>query len=271
MKHSVSPCAPLTGHDSPSRHDPLAGRDPLSEQLQFAEHCHPTQHGILPAQGGLYPILDADWLATSAPTWLQADHPEHLAERLQACAIPLVQLRCKGSGGEQYEFMARWMAALRAKAPQVAVIVNDRVDLALALAADGVHVGQEDLPVAVCRRLLGAHKIIGLSTHSLTEITAAATSGADYIGFGPIFPTRSKADAHTVQGIMALAAACRTSTLPLVAIGGIDSKGIQSVAQAGAWAAAMISGWFATDGSTDCLEQLAAAWRHPDSINVPSS
>ncbi|MBF0154409.1 MAG: thiamine phosphate synthase [Magnetococcales bacterium] len=212
----------------------------------------------LPACGGIYPILDSAWLEGHAPAWLQGDGPERLARRLNDLSISLVQLRCKGSGGEQHRFMARWMAALRAEAPGVAVIINDRLDLALALAADGVHVGQEDLPVAVCRRLLGQERIVGLSTHTLDEVAAAAGSGADYIGFGPVFATQTKSDALTARGCATLALACQKSSLPLVAIGGIDLQGVQDVVRAGAWGAAIISGCFKTDGS-DALAELAAA------------
>ncbi|MBF0175389.1 MAG: thiamine phosphate synthase [Magnetococcales bacterium] len=212
-----------------------------------------------PSQGGLYPILDFAWLARHAPSWLQGDGPERLARKLGASSISLVQLRCKGSGLEQYHFMTRWVSALRSAAPTTAIIINDRVDLALALEADGVHVGQDDLPVAVCRRLLGRERIIGLSTHTLDEVAAAQQSGADYIGFGPIFATHTKADALTARGIAALATACRHTALPLVAIGGIDLKGLQEVAQTGAWGAALISGWFKPDGR-DALTEAVAAW-----------
>ncbi|MBF0425908.1 MAG: thiamine phosphate synthase [Magnetococcales bacterium] len=209
--------------------------------------------------GGLYPILDAAWLEGHAPFWLQGDHPEQLARRLRAVGVALVQLRCKGSGDAQYRFMARWMGALRTAAPGVRVIVNDRLDIALDLAADGVHVGQEDLPVAVCRRLLGRERLIGLSTHTLDEVVVAATSGADYIGFGPVFATRTKADALDARGTETLAAACRATPLPVAAIGGIDQAGIGAVAKAGAWSAAMISGCFNADGG-DLLDALLAAW-----------
>jgi len=120
-------------------------------------------------------------------------------------------------------------------------IVNDRVDIALICGADGVHLGQDDIPVAEARRLLGPSKLIGVSTHNVAEAQEAASSGADYISFGPVFLTKTKKDAQSPKGCAALREIRNATTLPIVAIGGIDEQNMFEVFAAGANAVAMIS------------------------------
>lgn len=172
------------------------------------------------------------------------DHatPKDIARFLGGSTISSVQLRCKGTGREAFLFASLWMQALRTHSPHITVMINDHVALALALKADGVHVGQDDMPVALCRQLLGPDKIIGLSTHSAEEVVAANRSDADYIGFGPVFATHSKPDAQPAQGLASLADVCRLSQKPVVAIGGIHLSQMEAVAASGASAIAMISG-----------------------------
>lgn len=121
----------------------------------------------------------------------------------------------------------------------VRVIVNDRVDLALAGGADGVHLGADDLPVAVARRLLGPDALVGATTRSLADIERARGEGADHVGLGPLFPTRTKEVAHPPLGLERFAAIARASPLPVVGIAGITCSTIGQVAAAGAWAAAV--------------------------------
>lgn len=104
------------------------------------------------------------------------------------------------------------------------LLINDRIDVALAVDADGVHLGGHSLPAAVARTLLGPDKLIGVSTHNPAEIAAAAEAGADFVTFGPVFATPSKAAYGPPQGLAALAAACRTSRLPVFALGGIRTE-----------------------------------------------
>ncbi|HTU02129.1 MAG TPA: thiamine phosphate synthase [Candidatus Sulfotelmatobacter sp.] len=121
-------------------------------------------------------------------------------------------------------------------------VVNDRVDLALAADADGAHVGQEDLPAAVARGLLGGGRLLGVSTHSVEQARAAREAGADYIGFGPLFPTGSKATGYTSRGLAGLAAVrAAVGDLPILAIGGITLETARDVIRAGATAPAVIS------------------------------
>jgi thiamine-phosphate pyrophosphorylase len=123
----------------------------------------------------------------------------------------------------------------------VTLIVNDRCDLVLSCSASGVHLGQEDLPPAAARVVLGPNKIIGYSTHSLRQVHRASGLPVQYIGFGPVYATSSKKNSSPVVGISGLARACRASTKPVVAIGGIGLDQVRQVLQAGAASAAVIS------------------------------
>lgn len=197
--------------------------------------------------GAIYPILDAHALKRRHitpdlfTTYLQSPPPSSVSIFHH---VHHVQLRCKEmSRDAEEQFMRRWMTALRRDAPHLQIILNDRADLVSSLEADGVHVGQQDISVADCRKIIGPNRKIGLSTHTLEEVHAAASSGADYIGFGPVFPTTTKKNPEPVQGLDNLAKACQESSLPVVAIGGIGIRQIPSVVEAGASAIALVSGW----------------------------
>lgn len=124
----------------------------------------------------------------------------------------------------------------------VLFIVNDSIDLALAVAADGVHVGQDDLPVGIVRRLVGENMIVGLSTHNLNQVTQAEAEGvADYIGLGPIYATATKLDAAAEVGVDMVRHAAAQTRLPIVAIGGIKADNIAPVKEAGASLFAVVS------------------------------
>jgi thiamine-phosphate pyrophosphorylase len=122
-----------------------------------------------------------------------------------------------------------------------AFIINDDIDLALLVEADGVHVGQEDLPVAAVRRLVGENTAIGLSTHSAKEAEAARAQGADYIGVGPIFATQTKDDVCAPVGLEYLDFVARKMDIPFVAIGGIKEHNLPEVAAHGARCVAMVT------------------------------
>ena len=123
----------------------------------------------------------------------------------------------------------------------VTLIVNDRVDVAVATDADGVHLGQDDFPLALARKLLGENRIIGGSAASLEEAQKCFAEGADYIGFGPVYPTASKADADPVTGIKLLKQTVEAISLPIIAIGGISADNTPEVIRAGARGIAVIS------------------------------
>jgi thiamine-phosphate diphosphorylase len=163
-----------------------------------------------------------------------------VAVALLAAGIRLIQLRDKhASSGELYA-SAQGVAACVRKAGGI-FIVNDRADVALALDADGVHVGQDDLPVESARALLGPGKLSGFSTHVLEQVRQADRSTADYVAFGPIFPTASKANPDAVVGLEGLREARQATRKPLVAIGGITLENARAVIEAGANSVAVIS------------------------------
>jgi len=128
-----------------------------------------------------------------------------------------------------------------AAAHNMTLILNDRSDLVLATGLSGVHLGQEDLPPEAARALLGKKRIIGYSTHTVAEVRRSINLPVDYIGFGPVYATATKTDARGATGLKKLAAACRTASVPVVAIGGIGLKEIRPVLEAGAASAAVIS------------------------------
>jgi len=130
----------------------------------------------------------------------------------------------------------------------VVALINDRVDWALLAGADGVHVGDEDLPPAEARAVLGPERLVGVTVRSSAGARAAAEAGASYVGLGPLFPTRTKSVAAPVLGLERLQREVADSPLPVVAIGGIGLESIAEVARAGAHGAAVLSDlWNAAD------------------------
>jgi len=121
------------------------------------------------------------------------------------------------------------------------LIINDQIDLALAVSADGAHLGQNDLPIESARKMLGNNAIIGISTHTLEEAIAAALKGADYIGFGPIFKTKTKSDSNPPTGIAPIVQISKQVKIPLYAIGGIAQTDLPAIFDAGANGVAAIS------------------------------
>lgn len=180
----------------------------------------------------LYPITDARLSGLS--------HAEQVARFIEGGAT-LVQLREKHLAPR--EFYREAEAALRvARAAGVRLIINDRADIALALGADGVHLGQDDLPPEAARRLLGPAAIIGFSTHNIDQATTAARLPIDYIAIGPVFATSSKENPDPVVGLEGLRRVRgRIDQMPLVAIGGITDQNARSVFESGADAVAVIS------------------------------
>lgn len=123
----------------------------------------------------------------------------------------------------------------------VAFIVNDRIDVAIAAQADGVHLGQNDFPIPLARKLLGNGRIIGGSAATLKEARQCLADGADYVGFGPVFQTGSKDDAGPVTGIETLREIVGAIPLPIIAIGGVDAESAPTIMQTGAHGIAVIS------------------------------
>jgi thiamine-phosphate pyrophosphorylase len=140
-------------------------------------------------------------------------------------------------------------------------IVNDRLDVALAVDADGVHLGQEDLPAQVARRLLGEGKILGVSVGTVAEAQEAVAAGADYLGVGPIFATGSKADAGEPVGVELIRAIRKVVSVPLVAIGGINRSNAGEVIAAGADGVAVISAVVSSEDIRAAAAELLAVVR----------
>jgi thiamine-phosphate pyrophosphorylase len=180
----------------------------------------------------VYPIIDT----LNDP---RRSHVE-LARAVLAAGAPLLQLRVKGEATGRFAETARAVKALAVRHGAL-LIINDRADIAQLVDAAGVHLGQDDLPVAAARGMLGPDKIIGLSTHNLAQAAAAARNGiADYIGFGPIYPTQSKRHPDPVQGLERLQQVRSQVATPIVAIGGITAASMGEVLASGADAVAMI-------------------------------
>jgi thiamine-phosphate pyrophosphorylase len=179
-----------------------------------------------------------------------------IAEAALRGGADMIQLRDKT--GDLRDLL-RQALAIRAlcRAQGAIFIVNDRVDLALAAGADGAHVGQDDLPAEAARLLLGPGRLLGVSTHSPDQARAAERAGADYIGFGPMFPTGTKDTGYAPQGLTALREVRRATHLPILAIGGITLENVGEIIQAGATAPAVISAVVAAPD----ISAAAAAFR----------
>jgi thiamine-phosphate pyrophosphorylase len=179
---------------------------------------------------GLYALVD-DSVRASVP----------VIEKARAVidgGVGVLQLRLEQTSDRLALPIVRATVAL-ARARQVKVIVNDRIDLALAGGADGVHLGADDLPVFAARRLLGPDALIGATTRTLADIERAKGEGADHVGLGPVFTTSTKVVAHAPLGLEVFASIARASPIPVVGIAGITLATIGQVAAAGAWCAAV--------------------------------
>ncbi|MDX9841156.1 MAG: thiamine phosphate synthase [Desulfobulbus sp.] len=170
--------------------------------------------------------------------------------------VSCVQLREKGCSTREFMDEARLLKALLA-GTGVPLFINDRLDVALAVGADGVHLGQNDLPIVDARRLVGDRMIIGISAESVADAIRAEAEGADYIGASPVFTTPTKTDTAPPLGLAGLRAIRRAVRLPIVAIGGIDDDNAAQVLRAGADGLAVVSAIV----SAPCPRTAAAALR----------
>ena len=180
----------------------------------------------------IYPITDTSISGLS--------HRDQVKQLIEGGAT-LIQLREKRASPREFFQDAR--EALRiANAAEVKIIINDRVDIAMAVGADGIHLGQTDMPVRAARRLLGDHAIIGFSTHNLDQVEEAVRWPIDYLAFGPIFPTATKENPDPIVGLHQLPQIkSLAGSLPLVAIGGISADRVREVLISGADSVALIS------------------------------
>lgn len=183
-----------------------------------------------------YPITDVRLSGLS--------HSEQV-ERLAAGGATMIQLREKTASPREFYYAA--LEAMKvARGLNIRIIINDRVDIAIAVNADGVHLGQEDVPPDHARRLLGESRIVGFSTHGEKQAVEADSLPVDYIAIGPVFQTSTKENPDAVVGLEAIAATKRQTSKPLVAIGGITLSRAASAIEAGADSVAVISDLFST-------------------------
>ena len=185
-----------------------------------------------PSLSGVYLLLDEQW----APK----HHLQSVLELAAGCGIRLFQYRNKTGSPRDVFVRAGELRDVAARLGAL-FIVNDRCDVALAVEADGVHLGQNDLPLDLARTIMGPRKIIGISTHRPEEVTQATRGGADYIGYGPLFPTTTKAAHEVPVGLAGLRDIRTLTALPVFAIGGITPDVLGEIAGAGANGVAVAS------------------------------
>ena len=180
----------------------------------------------------LYPIVDASCFREYAALFAAA-------EELVAAGCTLLQYRDKSGNARQMLDQAR---ELRARlGPSVKLIMNDRADLCLAAAFDGLHIGQDDLSPESARRIIGPDRRLGVSTHNPEQLAEADKTSADYLAIGPVFETSSKVNPDSTVGLEGVRRARELTNKPLVAIGGITRSNARSVIDAGADSVAVIS------------------------------
>lgn len=199
----------------------------------------------------LYAITDRSWLGSSA-----------LYDQVELAlrgGTTILQLREKNLGDAAFLEEAKSIRKL-CRQYKVPFIINDKVDVALAAGADGIHVGQHDMEACNVRRLLGEDKILGVSAQTVEQAVLAQKQGADYLGVGAVFPTGSKDDAEDVS-IETLRDICRTVSIPVVAIGGITAQNVAKLKGSGICGAAVISAVFAQPDILEAAGKLKAAIR----------
>lgn len=194
----------------------------------------------------LYVILDKELIGDRDPM--------EIIKAVAAGGVTAIQWRDKkGNTREVIEIVSQLRNCKELE--NIDIIINDRVDVVLATGADGIHLGQDDLPISEARKLLG-EKIIGVSTHSDKEALQAEEEGADYISLGPIFPTQTKEDAGPPLGVKKIKEVKKAIGIPLVAIGGINRTNIEEVAAAGADVVAVASAVLKAKDITAATKEL---------------
>jgi thiamine-phosphate pyrophosphorylase len=211
-----------------------------------------TAEGLMPnlIDFNLYLITDRHQLS-SGHTLLSA------VEAALQGGVKAVQLREKDLSAAELLPLARELRVLT-RHHGARLLINDRIDIALAVQADGVHLGGHSLPTNIARQLVGPDLLIGISTHTHDEIRAAERQGADFITYGPVYATPSKAAFGLPQGLHALSEACRVSRLPVFALGGITSSRVPEVRRAGVSGVALISAILARSDPRTAAETFVA-------------
>lgn len=209
------------------------------------------------------PTLDLTLYLATDPAFLARPDGEDRLAAVLAAGVTALQYRDKQAGGRAFYETGRRLLALARRAG-VPLIVNDRIDVALALGADGVHLGRGDLPPAAARRLAPG-LIVGCSANTAQHLADAVAAGADYAGVGPVFPTTSKGDTAPLLGLEGLRRLLAGARLPCVAIGGITAATAPDVLQAGAAGVCVIG---AVQGAPEPVEAARALRRALDQARL---
>ncbi len=198
----------------------------------------------------LYLVTDSSLLKGKDLLWT--------VEQAVLGGVSVVQLREKNASSQHFYLLARQLKKIL-DCHNIPLIINDRLDIALAVDASGVHLGQSDLPYAVARTLLGKNKIVGLSIENFSQCQNLPTSQIDYIGYSPVFATATKADTAQPLGLQGVEQIATQVDLPGVAIGGIDAQNAKSVIKAGAKGIAVVSAIISSDDPQTKARQLRQA------------
>ena len=205
----------------------------------------------------LYAVTDRKWLKDGQTLAGQV-------EQAILGGVTVVQLREKHADMEAFLALAREVKAVTDRY-QVPLIINDNLEVALAVDAAGIHVGQEDLAADAVRQKIGDKKVLGVSAQTVEQALAAERAGADYLGVGAVFPTSSKADAVEVD-FATLQAICRAVQIPVVAIGGITADNMTNLQDSGIVGVAVISAIFGQPDVKAAAQRLAAQWSRMRSV-----
>lgn len=210
-----------------------------------------SNHRITAAQLAVYAVTDRKWLQKE----------QTLAQQVEQAILggaTIIQLREKHVTAQAFLALAQEVKQVTDRY-QIPLMIDDAVDVALAVGAAGVHVGQQDMEAVEARRRLGADKIMGVSAQTVEQALAAQQAGADYLGVGAVFPTNSKADAVEVS-LDTLRAICTAVQIPVVAIGGITAENMIALQGTGIVGVAVISAIFAKPDVRQAAAQLAQQW-----------
>jgi thiamine-phosphate pyrophosphorylase len=202
-------------------------------------------------------LLDFDLYPVTAEKLSRRRNNLEVLEALLGGGASIVQLREKEIDDRSFYELALAFRR-RTRQAHATLILNDRVDICMAVDADGVHLGQDDLPIPVARRLVGQQRIIGVSTHNLDEALRAAAQGADYINVGPIYPTVTKEHVGPAVGIELFRQVSRCVQLPITVMGGIKLDNLDPLLEAGARRIAVVTAVVSADDISEAVRQLRA-------------
>jgi len=206
--------------------------------------------------------LPSIYLITDRHQVLKKDLFLETVNELLEAGIKMIQLREKDLSAAELYPLAKQIRAMTHKYNSL-LIINDRIDLALAVHADGVHLGNHSLPIKISRKILGSKFLIGVSTHSATEVEFASQQGADFVTYGPVYFTPSKEAYGKPVGVQSLQNICRNASIPIYALGGVKENNAKEILNTGAHGIAIISALISAPSPTRAYQTLS---KHIDSI-----